>query len=660
MTESATLPMKTWSFSLPPRRFRNGTSIALLFDLLTFGISGVRGGESPAIAFTDDFTQGMAQWEVVTGTWRVERGQLVGTGHGGGIDAWIYAGDTAWTDYSLSATVSFDDMETEFVVRSTGHWENEYRIGIWLHPYMDQYHLQLARYDKGDVSPILGDGIPSPVPITNPAKVQVTVVGATLALFINDLMAFSWVDSEPLPSGRIGLGAIWEETGRFDDVIVLDLSVPPTIPAFLRQPVNQDVSAGGDVVFEVQALGEEPLRYQWQRNGSSLVNGGRIDGSDTPSLRIRAVTPEDAGVYSVIVSNVHGSVASHPAGLMVVLRPPEITTQPAHLTIVSGHPATLTVTANGALPLTYQWRRNGTDLDDDGRISGAQTRTLSLEAVGLEDLGLYTVVIRNDYGSITSAPATLTVTLESPGILSHPEDQLVFSGSEVMFRVSAVGSLPLHYQWQHDGADLNDGGRIRGSQTDTLHIAAAGEADLGSYAVEVGNAYGRTLSLPALLTVVMGPPTLTLEPQGQDVVLGSTVRLRVAATGSLPLRYQWQRDGVTLVDADRVSGATTTELTISDLHLADLGHYSVVVENSFGRQESRRVAVGTSSILLSIEREGASLLVRWNGAGSGARLQIASDLTAPLWREVEGSESTSSVILPLSQEASAFFRLVGE
>src|SRR5215469_15424422 len=48
------------------------------------------------------------------------------------------------------------------------------------------------------------------------------------------------------------------------------------------------------------------------------------------------------------------------------------------------------------------------------------------------------------------------------------------------------------------------------------------------------------------------PPQITTQPQSQTVVLGQPVTFTVAATGTDPLSYQWQRNG------SPVSGATST------------------------------------------------------------------------------------------------------
>ena len=98
-----------------------------------------------------------------------------------------------------------------------------------------------------------------------------------------------------------------------------------------------------------------------------------------------------------------------------------IASQPQNTTNLVGTAASFAVTATGNQPLTYQWRRAGTNLVDEGNISGAMTNELTLSYVQLADAGDYDVVITNFQGSVTSQLATLTVVVSAevvgaPGI----------------------------------------------------------------------------------------------------------------------------------------------------------------------------------------------------------------------------------------------------
>jgi hypothetical protein len=88
---------------------------------------------------------------------------------------------------------------------------------------------------------------------------------------------------------------------------------------------------------------------------------------------------------------------------------PTITTQPLSVLVSVGQNATFTVAASGTPALSYQWVKDGVNLADGGRISGATTATLQITGVSTADAGNYAVVITNSIGSVTSNAAVLTV-----------------------------------------------------------------------------------------------------------------------------------------------------------------------------------------------------------------------------------------------------------
>jgi hypothetical protein len=81
---------------------------------------------------------------------------------------------------------------------------------------------------------------------------------------------------------------------------------------------------------------------------------------------------------------------------------PTITQQPTGVTVNQGSAFTLTVTASEA-NLTYQWKKNGTN------ITNATSTSYMKSPVTTNDAGSYTVTITNTAGSVTSTPANVTV-----------------------------------------------------------------------------------------------------------------------------------------------------------------------------------------------------------------------------------------------------------
>ena len=90
-------------------------------------------------------------------------------------------------------------------------------------------------------------------------------------------------------------------------------------------------------------------------------------------------------------------------GALRVASLPVVTNQPQSLAVTAGNPAGFSVGAAGTGPLAYQWLLNGTNL------AGATLSSLSLAGVQPADAGNYSVVVMNDFGSVTSSIAALTV-----------------------------------------------------------------------------------------------------------------------------------------------------------------------------------------------------------------------------------------------------------
>jgi hypothetical protein len=91
-------------------------------------------------------------------------------------------------------------------------------------------------------------------------------------------------------------------------------------------------------------------------------------------------------------------------GLSAPCAAPVVTGHPQDESVELGEPVAFTVVAEGDAPMTYQWRKDGADID------GATEDSYSISPVGGEDAGHYDVIVGNPCGSVTSYAATLSVT----------------------------------------------------------------------------------------------------------------------------------------------------------------------------------------------------------------------------------------------------------
>ena len=324
-----------------------------------------------------------------------------------------------------------------------------------------------------------------------------------------------------------------------------DTPLTPTAPTITTQPAAQSVTAGQTASFTVEASGTGPLTYQWKKNHSN------IDAATLSTYTTPATSSADSGaMYSVTVSNSAGTVTSNQATLTVsaatgVPGAPVIGTQPANQSVVVGQTASFSVTATGAGPFTYQWKKDGKD------ISGATSSTYTTPDTSLGDSGAqYSVVVGNNADKVSSSKATLTVTAAAvaPAITSQPAAQTVAAGQTASFSVVATGTEPLAYQWQKNGSD------IAGATSSMYTTPATSIADIGAalaYSVVVTNSAGTVTSSDASLAVLEAP-AITVQPTAPSAITaGQTATFSVTATGTGPLTYQWKKNGINITGGGR-------------------------------------------------------------------------------------------------------------
>ncbi len=137
----------------------------------------------------------------------------------------------------------------------------------------------------------------------------------------------------------------------------------------------------------------------WAQRSGLAVNGIAVDAANTTFLAGRFTSPGYFGPTNTLASAGLNDAFVARIGVLG----PGISTGPVSRTVVAGSNAVLSVTATGTGPFAYQWLFNGS------AINGATNSTLTLNNFLPNHAGLYSVIVRNTAGSVTSAPATLTL-----------------------------------------------------------------------------------------------------------------------------------------------------------------------------------------------------------------------------------------------------------
>jgi len=225
-------------------------------------------------------------------------------------------------------------------------------------------------------------------------------------------------------------------------------------------------------------------------------------------------------------------VQAHFAAAYGSSAPPAISRQPQSLTTYVTLPARFVVGAYGTSPLSYQWKRYGTNLTDGGNLSGSMSDVLTISPLALGDAGPYSVTINNSVGPPTnSAVATLTVlpAPSSPPNISQLVLHLPFEGNltdatgrgnngtrigAATFVASDDGGLPMGVQSLHLG-------QVFHYKTDTNE---AGLGGITNYATLDRLGHTGLVTAPGSMTTNSTPGT-NVPP---DLKFGSGVSLTVA------------------------------------------------------------------------------------------------------------------------------------
>jgi hypothetical protein len=174
----------------------------------------------------------------------------------------------------------------------------------------------------------------------------------------------------------------------------------------------------GEVVVDTTASAVNTAVAVYTGNAPNALT--RVDSAGAGGSSTRVTFSATQGIsYHIAVavpSAEPGVIRLHWVGP----RPPRIVSLPASTNVMAGSPAAFHVGVSGVGPFGFQWRHAGTNLLENGAVSGVSTDTLRLFEAHLSDMGGYAVVISNVYGAVTSPPASLIV-IDNPRVVYVPE-----------------------------------------------------------------------------------------------------------------------------------------------------------------------------------------------------------------------------------------------
>ncbi len=387
------------------------------------------------------------------------------------------------------------------------------------------------------------------------------------------------------------------------------LAIPPSDLIFIKQPTNAYVYAGQTVVFRTMVAGIKPISFQWQKNGTNLINGGRISGATSTNLTIVSLQMTDAGTYSLVASNTSGTLASANAVLTVMPANQSFSLLDYYYPIHEGNEWIYDAEGNWDDSPNALWRVDTESLELTCYTGRNAIQSYMRDVVRLDaSYGFYDgfgfsrtdewyeyPIVLGGWGTAgyDDDPGTMEMRLDPALIITNR----MTIGQSITRTVDAYVNATFTSQATYT-LQLVERVSVTvpaGDYPDCLHLkytlTLPGENQTNHewWALGVGMVK-KTVSVPGeptrqyLLNTAsfVSPPRVLVSPASSTNAPGSAASFNVLAIGDEPLTFQWRRNGTDLEDSDYISGATTTNLIITDLQYSDAGGYDVVVVNDYG------------------------------------------------------------------------------
>ena len=395
-------------------------------------------------------------------------------------------------------------------------------------------------------------------------------------------------------------------------------------------------NTGLDILVNGVSLGLAPNTTQFASLTPFEIYGTNVNllaGTNTIDF---VVANEAAVGYTGLRVQIYSSNLKIPAGV-----PPEILTHPVSQEVSVGDTVTMTASARGTAPLSYQWNKNGAP------IAGQNTLTLTLVNVTTDDSGAYTITVSNGAGTAVSSAADLCVCRRPiPGVFG--------TGLDAAGVLLGDGAVDPHY---------------------TLTVSPDPNYP-GPDAITVNNAW----PIQAGVWLLNGPNSRWISPQASQAVgneVGDyTYHTSFDLTGydlsQVSIVGGWTSDntGLDILVNGASAGITNpgnfgalNAFTLTTGLVAGPNTVDFVINNAGDAAGPTGLRVDLKGYLripqavkptLTIKRSGAGFSVSWAPTGAGQKLQSAPAVSGP-WTEITGAANPYVLSTPGTVQ---FFRVV--
>ncbi|XP_070937946.1 obscurin isoform X25 [Macaca nemestrina] len=305
----------------------------------------------------------------------------------------------------------------------------------------------------------------------------------------------------------------------------------------VRGLVDAEVLANEDVEFSCEVSRAGATGMQWCLQGLPLqsnevtevtVQDGRIH-----TLRLKGVTPEDAGTVSFHLGNCASSA-------QLTIRAPEVTIlEPLQdVQLSEGQDASFQCRLSRASGQEACWALGGVPLQDnemnDITVEQGTLHLLTLHKVTLEDAGTVSFHV-----GTCSSEAQLKVTEAAPCLVRGLQNVDVFAGEVATFSCEVSHAGGPEARWWLDGTLLQDGPQsaitVRDGIFHTLTLSGLGVADSGTVTFRAG-------PLVSTAKLLMKDPVVEVVSAMQDLAVEEGGSAELLCQYSRPVQATWKMD----------------------------------------------------------------------------------------------------------------------
>ncbi|HLO45215.1 MAG TPA: immunoglobulin domain-containing protein, partial [Leadbetterella sp.] len=365
--------------------------------------------------------------------------------------------------------------------------------------------------------------------------------------------------------------------------------------------------------------------FQWQRSPiTGTPTYTNVPGQTTNTLSLSNVAKADEGLYRLVATNSCGSTNSNNTFQLQVRLKPFITTNPvASKSVCQGTTLSLSVGIGGnALSLTW--------FKDDVPISGQPTINLSVSNFQASNVGNYHAVVQplSECAGFTATSSKSSVSLATNIAFDTqpPASQNICAGSNLVLAPTITGTATT-YQWRKGG------GNIAGQTNSTYSANNVNSLTAGNYSVVITGACN-TLTSGNYTVNVTPSASISSNPTNVTKCVGENHTFNASAFNAS--RVEWLKEGSVITDGSNISGATTNNLTITNIcSTCDVGSYAF---RAYGNGACTTQSVTSNAATLSINEpiniiSSTSSLAKCEGENVTLEVSATGAITGYQWKK---------------------------